>query len=128
MQGPARDLFLHMNIIPLKSPSPGEDEAAANSFERLFTRATARTDVPNLARHTPSAEAFDVLAEDLVSPPESWRDDKFAAQLEDLAAKLDNEVPDVVEGEQFGVLDGGGPMTARVASRFSTWTRQARNT
>ena len=35
VQGSARDLFLHMNIIPLKSPSPGKDEAAANSFERL---------------------------------------------------------------------------------------------
>ncbi len=26
--GSARDLFLRMNIIPLKSPSPGKDEAA----------------------------------------------------------------------------------------------------
>lgn len=33
--GSARDLFLRMNIIPLKSPSPGKDEAAKDSFKRL---------------------------------------------------------------------------------------------
>ncbi len=35
VQGSARDLFLRMNIIPLKSPSPGKDKAATNSFKRL---------------------------------------------------------------------------------------------
>ena len=35
VQGSARDLFLRMNIIPLKSPSPGKDEAAKDSFKRL---------------------------------------------------------------------------------------------
>lgn len=35
VQGSARDLFLRMNIIPLKSPSPGKDAAATNSFKRL---------------------------------------------------------------------------------------------
>lgn len=33
--GSARDLFLRMNIIPLKSPSPGKDEPAKDSFKRL---------------------------------------------------------------------------------------------
>jgi pimeloyl-ACP methyl ester carboxylesterase len=33
--GSARDLFLRMNIIPLKSPSPGKDEAAKDSFKKL---------------------------------------------------------------------------------------------
>ena len=33
--GSPRDLFLRMNIIPLKSPSPGKDEAAKDSFKRL---------------------------------------------------------------------------------------------
>lgn len=33
--GPARDLFLSMNIISLKNPLPGTDEAATDSFERL---------------------------------------------------------------------------------------------
>jgi pimeloyl-ACP methyl ester carboxylesterase len=35
VQGSARDLFLRMNIIPLKSPSPGKDEAATDSFKKL---------------------------------------------------------------------------------------------
>jgi pimeloyl-ACP methyl ester carboxylesterase len=35
VQGSARDLFLRMNIIPLKNPSPGKDEAAKDSFKRL---------------------------------------------------------------------------------------------
>jgi pimeloyl-ACP methyl ester carboxylesterase len=35
VQGSARDLFLRMNIIPLKSPSPGKEEAAQDSFKRL---------------------------------------------------------------------------------------------
>lgn len=35
VQGSARDLFLRMNIIPLKSPSPGKDNAATDSFKRL---------------------------------------------------------------------------------------------
>ena len=35
VQGSARDLFLRMNIIPLKSPSPGKDEAAKDSFKKL---------------------------------------------------------------------------------------------
>src|SRR5262245_61766933 len=35
VQGSARDLFLRMNIIALKSPSPGRGEAATNSFKRL---------------------------------------------------------------------------------------------
>ena len=35
VQGTPRDLFLRMNIIPLKSPSPGKDEAAKDSFKRL---------------------------------------------------------------------------------------------
>jgi pimeloyl-ACP methyl ester carboxylesterase len=35
VQGSARDLFLRMNIIPLKSASPGKDNQAGNSFRRL---------------------------------------------------------------------------------------------
>jgi pimeloyl-ACP methyl ester carboxylesterase len=35
VQGSARDLFLRMNIIPLKSVSPGKDSAAGDSFKRL---------------------------------------------------------------------------------------------
>lgn len=35
VQGSARDLFLRMNIVPLKSPSPGKDEPAKDSFKRL---------------------------------------------------------------------------------------------
>lgn len=35
VQGSARDLFLRMNIIPLKSRSPGKDTAATDSFKRL---------------------------------------------------------------------------------------------
>ncbi len=35
VQGSARDLFLRMNIIPLKNPSPGTDRAATDSFKRL---------------------------------------------------------------------------------------------
>jgi pimeloyl-ACP methyl ester carboxylesterase len=35
VQGSARDLFLRMNIIPLKSPSPGTDTPAKDSFKRL---------------------------------------------------------------------------------------------
>lgn len=33
--GSARDLFLRMNIIPLKSPSPGKDNPAKDSYKRL---------------------------------------------------------------------------------------------
>jgi pimeloyl-ACP methyl ester carboxylesterase len=40
VQGSARDLFLRMNIIPLKSPSPGKDSAATDSFKRLKEIAT----------------------------------------------------------------------------------------
>jgi pimeloyl-ACP methyl ester carboxylesterase len=35
VQGSARDLFLRMNIIPLKSTSPGKDTPANDSFKRL---------------------------------------------------------------------------------------------
>lgn len=35
VQGSARDLFLRMNIIPLKSASPGKDSPVGNSFKRL---------------------------------------------------------------------------------------------
>jgi pimeloyl-ACP methyl ester carboxylesterase len=35
VQGSVRDLFLRMNIIPLKSPSPGKDTPATDSFKRL---------------------------------------------------------------------------------------------
>jgi pimeloyl-ACP methyl ester carboxylesterase len=35
IQGSARDLFLRMNIIPLKSASPGKDTPAKDSFKRL---------------------------------------------------------------------------------------------
>jgi len=35
VQGSARDLFLRMNIIPLKSASPGKDTPATDSFKRL---------------------------------------------------------------------------------------------
>jgi len=35
VQGSARDLFLAMNIIPLKSASPGKDTPAKDSFKRL---------------------------------------------------------------------------------------------
>jgi len=35
VQGSARDLFLRMNIIPLKSPSPGKETPAKDSFKRL---------------------------------------------------------------------------------------------
>jgi pimeloyl-ACP methyl ester carboxylesterase len=35
VQGSARDLFLRMNIIPLKNPSPGKDNPAKDSFKRL---------------------------------------------------------------------------------------------
>jgi pimeloyl-ACP methyl ester carboxylesterase len=35
VQGSARDLFLRMNIIPLRSPSPGNDTPAKDSFKRL---------------------------------------------------------------------------------------------
>lgn len=35
VQGSARDLFLRMNIIPLKSPSPGKATEADKSFKRL---------------------------------------------------------------------------------------------
>ena len=35
VQGSARDLFLRMNIVPLKSPSPGKDTPAKDSFKRL---------------------------------------------------------------------------------------------
>lgn len=35
VQGSARDLFLRMNLIPLKSPSPGKDTPAADSWGRL---------------------------------------------------------------------------------------------
>jgi pimeloyl-ACP methyl ester carboxylesterase len=35
VQGSARDLFLRMNIIPLKSASPGKDTPAADSWKRL---------------------------------------------------------------------------------------------
>lgn len=35
VQGSPRDLFLRMNIIPLKNPSPGTDRPATDSFKRL---------------------------------------------------------------------------------------------
>ena len=35
VQGSARDLFLRMNIIPLKGASPGKDTPAADSWKRL---------------------------------------------------------------------------------------------
>ena len=35
VQGSARDLFLRMNIIPLKGASPGKDTPATDSFKRL---------------------------------------------------------------------------------------------
>jgi pimeloyl-ACP methyl ester carboxylesterase len=35
VQGSARDLFLRMNIIPLKSASPGKDTPTKDSFRRL---------------------------------------------------------------------------------------------
>jgi len=35
VQGSARDLFLRMNIIPLKGTSPGKDTLATDSFKRL---------------------------------------------------------------------------------------------
>lgn len=35
VQGAVRDLFLHMNIVALKSPSPGKDDAAIDAFKRL---------------------------------------------------------------------------------------------
>ncbi|WP_162917152.1 alpha/beta fold hydrolase [Dongia deserti] len=35
VQGSARDLFLRMNIIVLKNPSPGKDTPATDSFKRL---------------------------------------------------------------------------------------------
>lgn len=35
VKGAARDLFLAMNIIPLRSPSPGKDSPASDSYDRL---------------------------------------------------------------------------------------------
>jgi pimeloyl-ACP methyl ester carboxylesterase len=35
VQGSARDLFLRMNVIPLKNPSPGTEKVATDSFKRL---------------------------------------------------------------------------------------------
>jgi pimeloyl-ACP methyl ester carboxylesterase len=35
VHGSPRDLFLRMNIIPLKSSSPGEEEAASDALQRL---------------------------------------------------------------------------------------------